>query len=92
MKRPTLKDLAGTIYLLAQKPPKGQRPTKFLVDTRLWPAGGYSTDLAKARRWNDESGPRQYLNRHPKLKRTEHVRVRHYETNFVIASGDGSKV
>lgn len=46
-------------------------PTHFLIDRVRFPGNstGMTTIPAHARRWNESSGPRQFLLRHPALKR-----------------------
>jgi len=55
-------------YALAAYPRKSQ-PKKFFVDQRKHPLDGHeTTDLNKARIWNEPSGPYQFLIRNPALK------------------------
>jgi hypothetical protein len=58
------------IYVLAVKPKRGQRPTKFLADARAFPGEGPdTTQPIKARKWADSSGPRHYFRLHPNLRK-----------------------
>lgn len=58
------------IWLLAAKPARGKQPTHFLIDGTRYPADGpLTSQISRARKWSDSSGPRQFFRLHPELRR-----------------------
>lgn len=58
------------VWVLAMKPArKDVAPTRFLTDSRVWPAEPDTGEPRKARRWADSSGPRHFLLAHPQLRK-----------------------
>jgi hypothetical protein len=59
-----------SVWLLAAKPVQGKAPTHFLIDHTRYPADGpLTSQVSKARKWSDSSGPRQFFRLHPDLRR-----------------------